>query len=159
MHRHCGIHGNPSRLQRSLLAGKIAFRLGAVHAPGQVRVRAEGLLVDEVSPAADSLADQKTLNRNVQHRRDFHLMDFGHYYAAQQSADDAAVNSQAALVYVKDLYGILPIHIAGIENHIVKPCADDAQDQSGDDAVDEMILVALADFQRIKKRQNEAQGD
>ena len=89
-------------------------------------------------------------------------MDFGHYYAAQQSADDAAVNSQAALVYVKDLYGILPIHIAGIKNHIVKPCADDAQDQSGDDAVDEMILVhliALADFQRIKKRQNEAQGD
>ena len=52
----------------------------------------------KLPPAADALADQKALDSDIQHGGNFHLMDFRHNDAAQQAADDAAVNAQAAFV-------------------------------------------------------------
>ena len=60
-------------------------------------LRAVGLPIEEVSPAADALADQQAQGHDVQIGAKLLLFQLGEEQQAQDGADDAAVDGDAAL--------------------------------------------------------------
>ncbi len=67
------------------------------HAPGEGRRAAVGLAVDEIAPAADALADEQAERREIAQARERELFDAAVHEQADERADDAAVDSDAAL--------------------------------------------------------------
>ena len=59
MHRLRIIHEDAFIRQSVRIGVKPGGNAVAGHAPGQVRVDPEGLLIDKVAPAADALTDEK----------------------------------------------------------------------------------------------------
>ena len=76
-----------------------AVGAGDAHAQEEVveDLRAVGLPVEEVAPAAHALADEQAQGHDVQIGGQLLLFDFGEEQQAQDRADDAAVNGDAAL--------------------------------------------------------------
>ena len=77
------------------------------HAPGEGRRAAVGLAVDEIAPAADALADEQAERREIAQARERELFDAAVHEQADERADDAAVDSDAALPDGDDLARVL----------------------------------------------------
>ena len=96
----------------------------AHHSPRQVGHGAVSLLVEEVTPASESLTDKKAYHYNVENRQKPHLLDFSDDKAARNRADYAAVYRQAALVNIKYLYRvgeiIIPLENAEIQRTSIR---------------------------------------
>ena len=108
------------------------------HAPGEGRRAAVGLAVDEIAPAADALADEQAERREIAQARERELFDAAVHEQADERADDAAVDSDAALPDGDDLARVLRV-VAPFENDVVDTRADDAEGHADDEAVGEVI--------------------
>ena len=95
MHRSGGVDSHTGG-QCDLHRLQVGFGSLAVHAPGQRSVRAEGLLIDEVAPAADALADEEAQRDQVEQRQQRDLAPLGGQPAEHERADDRAVDGNAA---------------------------------------------------------------
>ena len=138
--------------------------LGVVadHAPGQIGGGAEGLLVYEVAPAADGLADEEAQGGHIQHGGHLQLTQLGHEPAEHQGPDDAPVDGKAALPDVEDLDGVAPILVAVVKDAVVEAGADDGPYQAHQHRIDEAVGVhvhLLAGPEGVAHPQQEAQGD
>ena len=108
--------------------------LAARHAEDAVRVAAERLMVHEVAPASDTLADQEAERYDVVHREQPHLAQLADHRADNQGADDTAVDREAAVPDVEDRFPVAGIALP-VEDDVVQSCADDTADDAADDAV------------------------
>ena len=113
----------------------------AVHAPGQFRGGAEGLLVDKVAPAAHTLANEETQGSNIQNSGNLQLAELGHQAAEHHSADNAAVDGQASVVNLEDLQGVFPVFITGIEDHIKQPRENYPGDEANNNHIEQTVDI------------------
>ena len=88
------------------------------HAAEDIRLRAEGLAVHEVAPAAEYLPDQQPVAQQVEHRAERYLLFAAHEPYHQHPGDDAAVNGEPAVVDGEYLVRVLDVVIQP-EEHVV----------------------------------------
>ena len=135
----------------------------ARHAPRQRRVGAEGLLIEEVAPAAARLPDQKTERRDIEHREGVELAYPTHDQPGGERHDQAAVDAKAALPDVQDRFRVGKIGVALIaEQHIVQPRADEGQQRAHQDGIDHLVGIEAEGScmgQAVDHRQQKADGD
>ena len=139
---------------------------GQLHPPGQRRLRAEGLPVHEVAPAAHRLPDQETHHDQVRQRPQLEAPLFAEHEAHQHRRDHAAVDGQST---VPDGDGLRPVkgtirffEPVQIEQHIVQPRPHDSQGNAPQHAVHQVILgdpVLLLLLHAEPQRQQHAQRD
>ena len=133
-----------------------------MHTPGQIRSAAKSLLIDKVSPAAHSLADEKPQRGNIQHSRHLHFADLGHQAAKDHGADQPAVNGQAAVVNLENFHGIFQIFVSGIKDHIKQPGKDHTGNQADDHYIKKPVDVNVHLFAAeagISQRQQKSYRD
>src|SRR2546421_433863 len=90
-----------------------------VELPGKIGGPPEGLFVEEVSPAADDLADGHARRRDVEGSQHGQLPAIREPRADQGPHDEAAVDGEAALPHRDDLAGIAAV-IIPVEGHLVE---------------------------------------
>ena len=144
------------------VAGNSRNHLNA-HAQEEVVVdlRAEGLPVEEIAPAADALADQQAQRHDVQIGRQLLLLHLGEEQQAQGGADDAAVDGDAALPDVESGNRVVLV-VVPLEDHVVDSGADDGQGNGEENRVDHAVHIGaelLDPPAHVENRQQEAQGD
>ena len=86
----------------------------------------------------------------------------GGVFANAQTGNHAAVNAEAALMNIEDLNGIVAVRITGVENHIIQAGTDYAENNAGDHAVEELILIDMHFFAAqagIEESQNQTDGN
>ena len=112
----------------------------AHHRPRKICDGSVGFLVEEVAPSADTLTDQETNHHDVENGQEFHLLDLGDDQAAEQGADDAAVDRETAFVDIEQLVEVAAVVIP-FEDTEIQPCADDAGDQSGKNTIHQLAGI------------------
>ena len=138
MLRRGGVHGH-ARGQRDLHGFEIRLRALAVHAPGQRRVCTEGLLIDEVAPAANALPDQKAQRHQIKQRQQRHLAPFGGQGAEHKRTDDRAIDGDAALADVDHLPEALILK--GCHSYVINTGTDDGHDRADGHNVHQTVRV------------------
>ena len=134
----------------------------AEHAPGQRGHRAKALLVHKITPAPHALANEKAQRGQVQYRRNGKLPPLGHQTSENHGPNKAAIDGNAAIMDKKNLDGVVPIFIAGIENHVVQPGAHNASHRTSQHRVNQAVHVDAHFFRAapgIDHGQKEAHGN
>ena len=121
-------------------------RAVADHAPGQIGRSAESLLIHIVAPTAYGLSNQKAEGRQIENGGDFQAAQLCHQRAAEQPADDPAVNAKTAVPNIQNAERILHVLVAGIKDNVVQSGADDSADHTDDHGVDQLVLVNVELF-------------
>src|SRR2546425_6115773 len=104
--------------------------------PRQVGRTTEGLLVEEVPPAADRLPEHHRRCRDVEPAQDRQVPPVREPQAEERAHDQAAVHGEPALPDGDDLRRVTAVVIP-VEDHFVEACADEAgQDGPLSDADD-----------------------
>ena len=139
------------------------------HAPRQRRLRAEGLAVHEVAPAADELADKQADDDEVGHGEELKSLLALAPAQAQRDDDDGDDRPVDGETAVPDGDGLAPaeravavFEVVEIEQHIVNPRAEDAAGDAPEHAVEEVILadaVFLLLAHAKRQRQHKAERD
>src|SRR3989442_356507 len=119
-----------------------------VELPGQVRRPPEGLLVEEVAPTSDGLADCDAGRGHVEAPQHGQAPSPGQERADQRPDDEAAVDGEPTFPDGDDLRRVLPVVIP-VEDHLVEPRAhqprEDRPLRGADDVVGgELLAVWLA---------------
>ncbi len=122
----------------------------ARHAPRQIRVGAEGLLIHKVAPAADRLPDQQAGGTDVEKRKQLYPAPFAADDRAKRAADDCPVKAQSAAAQVEDRAEIPGIFVPA-KRDVIETRADDAQNGGGHHDIQRMVAVK-AEFFKIPKR-------
>ena len=138
-------------------------RLLDAHAEEKVveDLRAEGLPVEEVPPAANQLTDQQTQGHDVQIGRQLLLLELGEEQQPQNGADDAAVDGDAPLPDVEGGDGIVLVEIPA-EDHVVDPGADNGRGHGEENGVRHQVKVGaefLDPLFGVEDGQQKTQGD
>ena len=98
MHRHLRVHGHA--LSSQIRRGS-SQRISDLYAPHSkergIRIGAKGLLVKEIAPAADALADKQTQGTQVQQISKVDLAHLAADGGADQGTDNATVNGKPAV--------------------------------------------------------------
>ena len=131
------------------------------HAEERIRGRAEGLPVEEVSPAADALADEKAAQHQIQKGGQVGLFDFAEDDHADHRADHRTVDGDAAVPDIQHGDGVLPVAVPG-ESTVVDSGADNGQGRDPQHAIQQIILAQsriVAASAGIQHRQQQPQGD
>src|SRR5215467_4816509 len=97
--------------------------------PRQVRRRAEGLLVEEVAPAADGLTEGEARSCDVQVRDGGQSARERVTTAHEETADDAAVNGEAALPHREDFSREAKV-VVEVEGHVIQSRADEPAEET-----------------------------
>ena len=138
-----------------------AVRRGQAHAAEDLRLRAEGLPVHKVAPAAQNLPDEQPEHRQIQHGGDGDLLVAADADDNDDAHDNAAVDGKPPVPDGENLPRIGQI-VFQVEEHIVEPGPDDA---AGDDPQHQVKKVVGLDAEifgiagAVDHGQNEAQGD
>ncbi|CCX63810.1 unknown [Firmicutes bacterium CAG:791] len=96
------------------------------HGQKAVRIPAEDLTVEEVSPASDDLSHQKTIYSRIQNLRKELLFDQTVHISRENAADHTPVDGESSRAEVKDLQQIILIGIPE-ENDIINPGTDQTE--------------------------------
>src|SRR3989442_5098243 len=121
------------------------MRRGDVELPRQRGGPPEGLLVEEVPPPSDGLADREARRRHVEAAQHRQAPEPGEPYADERAEDESAVNGEAALPHRDDLRGVLAV-VVPIEDDFVRARADEPGEdgplRGADDVVGGKALLA-----------------
>ena len=114
------------------------------HTPGQRGLRAESLPVDEVAPAADTLAQQQSHDAKVRHGPELQLFHTGVTKGHDDAHNDRTVNGKAAVPHGHDLSPVQTTVRRAVqvqvEKHIVDAGADDARGHRPEHHVQHVVL-------------------
>ena len=122
---------------------------------------AEGLLVEEVAPAADGLPQHQTRRDEIRQRPEGDLFPLREDQRGDDAADDRAVDGDAALPDEQRVDGIGGVLIP-LENHIVKAGEDDGRGHGQQGVIEHTIGVqplALGLAVDHDDRKHHRQGD
>src|SRR5215470_12773263 len=97
--------------------------------PRQVRRRAEGLLVEEVAPAADGLTEGEARRCDVQVRDGGQPARERVTTAHEETADNAAVNGESALPYREDFSRVTEV-VVEVEHDVIQSRADEPAEET-----------------------------
>src|SRR6267143_4487657 len=99
-----------------------------VEPPRQARRSAEGLLVEEVAPPSDRLAERQARRGRVEVTRHGEALPPRVRAAGQESCDQAAVERRPALPDGEDPPRVLPVVVPG-EQPVVEPRTDETAEE------------------------------
>ena len=111
---------------------------GNVEPPGQVGGGTEGLLVEEVAPAPDGLADRDARRDDVERPPDRQPLPAGDPEAGEDAGDQAAVDREPTLPDRRDLPGVLAV-VVPVEDDLVDPGAHESRDDRPLRGVEELV--------------------
>ena len=110
------------------------------HGQQIVRVAAEGLAVEEISPASDHLARNQSQNTGVCHAQKGLLLYPCIHSQRQNRPDDSAIDGQAAGSQIENLDGVVLVQLP-VENHIVQPRSDNGKNDGIEGKVQVKVRV------------------
>ena len=100
---------------------------------------AEGLPVEEVSPTADALTDEKAQAHQVQQSGQRALFDFAENDDANRRTQNGAVDGKTALPDIQHGNGVIPVHGPG-EDAVVGPGAENGKGRDPKHPVQQAVL-------------------
>ena len=124
---------------------RVLPRLGESHAAEDVRLAAEGLAVEEVAPAADALADEQTVDREIAERAEGDRPLAAPQDHEREPREDAAVDGETALPDLEDIEQVAGILVPA-EDHVIQPRADDDRRDQPEDEVIEIVRRDADEF-------------
>ena len=132
MDRHIGVYLHTLFKQQRLICCNIVSYLDRPHTKEAVfGICAERLLIEEIAPAAYSLPYQQAERADIEQICKIYLAYPGADPAADEGADDTAVNGDAAVPDGDYLAGVLR-KIIPLKGNIIEPCAHYAEDGAPD---------------------------
>ena len=162
MHRHLRVHGHTLSSQIRRRGGQRISDLYAPHSKERgIRIGAKGLLVKEIAPAADTLADKQTQGTQVQQIAKVDLAHLAADGGADQGTDNATVNGKPAVPNLHDLCRVGAV-IAPLKNHIICPSADDTEDRTPNEHIRHPVQAhtpLVCHTAAVQHRQHKAKGD
>ena len=111
------------------------------------------LLVHEVAPPPDRLAEHNVRQREVENVQKTLFLDLGGDEQRDCGGDDSAVDCEAALPDREDLSRVLLI-VVELEQHVVQSRADDCRRNA-----DDQIVQHVVRFDRVFFRETQAEND
>ena len=137
-----------------------SVRADKPHAAEHVRLRAKGLAVHKIAPAAYDLPDEQAENDDVQHRGQRDLLVAADKPQRENAGDNAAVDGEAAVAQDEYLRGFCKVMVK-LEEHVVEPRADYRRRDDDEDGVVHVVLLdaeARADARAAYYAEDEAEG-
>ena len=131
------------------------------HSPGKVGRCSECLLIDKISPSADTLSDKKAHCADIEHSGYIHFLFFRSDTGSAETSDYASVYCKSSAVYIEYLQRFGGI-ITPAENHIIQSCADYTAYKSCKNTVKKFLgidIVALKIFHGEEQRKQKARAD
>ena len=132
------------------------------HAQEGIRDLSVGLLVDEVAPAADRLADQKPHRRDVEHRAEADAPHLAEHDRRQDARDDRAVDRDAAVPDAEHRHRVVIVQLVVFPDDVICARADDRNRHREQQQVDEVIRLEAdirAALHAVQDAEQEADGD
>ena len=112
------------------------------HAPGQAGGAAVGLGIDEISPPADALRQQKAQTGQVKRAQQVAFVFFAEQHHHDHRGDDGTVDGQTAVPHSDDLAGMGAVIIPFAQN-VIDARPDDGAGQAPKHRVDEPVRIPV----------------
>lgn len=113
------------------------------NSPRQVCGSSEGLLVKEVTPAPDSLAEDEARGADISNLPEGNSLQVGMNERRNNSSDNCPMNCEAAVPEGEDLRHIVPVLIPGEDDIIESGPYDGAYKHVKEEIVDELDAHCL----------------
>ena len=142
MHRQRRVNRDAVCGEIRLMGGEVGDNLAARHAPREICIAAESLLIHVVAPPADALREQKAYRADIQQIAEIQLVEMAYHPSRQQAADDAAIDRHPAFPDFKNIEKMILI-LLPFKDHIKQPRADDAAEGAKDQNIHHLIKAHL----------------